>query len=326
MASILPRTANPEVADAVHALLANFLEQLRTATGAWIFYSCDNNHYIGLRRYVPDYYRRDAMLAGVDCLTHAGLVIHERTRPSPLARYRSRLSATSILLNALAKVSGIGLHMPLRERIILRALKGRPTDYPESARTRQWRADVHKHNVFMNTVEIALVHPDVRHDGHILVVAGRRINPLRCCYYRVFNLCFDLGGRWYGHWVQQVPGSIRAGLRFNGVECIEIDIRACHLRLLCARAGAELGDGDPYDIAGLSRNEIKMAATIMINAPTWRSARGALCVELGPEHGRNAGSRANQLRAAIMSRYPLLEPFWNSGRACNCKARMRRYA
>jgi hypothetical protein len=55
---MLPRIDDPDGEDAVHALLANLLEQVRTATGSWVFYARDHNHYAGWGRYVPNYYRR----------------------------------------------------------------------------------------------------------------------------------------------------------------------------------------------------------------------------------------------------------------------------
>jgi hypothetical protein len=65
----------------------------------------------------------------------------------------------------------------------------------------------------------------------------RYINPARRDYYRVFHGNFDHGGRWYGPWWQLLPSRVREGIRIDGENTCELNIRVSQLRLLCARGG-----------------------------------------------------------------------------------------
>ena len=85
------------------------------------------------------------------------------------------------------------------------------------------------------------------------------------------------------------------------------------MRLLCARAGVELADGDPYAGLDLPRNDVKLAINVMLNARSWRSARGALIERLSDCYGPTASSHVDQIRAVVESRFPALKPYWNSG-------------
>ena len=142
---------------------------------------------------------------------------------------------------------------------------------------------------------------------------ARASSARRTTYHRVYNESFAKGGRWFGHWCQQVPSRIRAGILIDGEPTSECDIRACHMRLLCAHAGIELDRDDPYELPGLRRSEVKLAINIMLNAPSWRSARGALRLEMESQHGASARSQADRLRLAVQEAYPALRNFWNSG-------------
>jgi hypothetical protein len=82
---------------------------------------------------------------------------------------------------------------------------------------------------------------------------------------------------------------------------------------LCASAGLELQTEDPYELVGFSRSEVKLAINIMLNAPSWPSARAAICDELHEGYGATAGARADSVRAAVGNAYPALERYWNTG-------------
>ena len=148
--------------------------------------------------------------------------------------------------------------------------------------------------------------------GREAVVRRRRLNPDRTTYCRIFNGRFTRGGRWYGPWWQSVPSRCRPGIHINGEPTCEPDIRGCHLRLLCARAGVELGDGDPYEL-GPPRKEVKLAVNVMLNARTWPSARSALIARLSDRYGPAVGAQVDMLRTTIQQRYSALDPFLNTG-------------
>ena len=145
------------------------------------------------------------------------------------------------------------------------------------------------------------------------MIDGHRLNPVRTSYRRIFNGSFARGGRWYGPWWQSVPSRIRRGICINGELTCGPDIRGCHMRLLCADAGINLSDGDPYGGLDLPRNDIKLAINVMLNARSWPSARGALIEHLSDSYGLAVAVHVDQIRAAVRSRFPALEPYWNTG-------------
>jgi hypothetical protein len=144
-------------------------------------------------------------------------------------------------------------------------------------------------------------------------VGDQRLDPARIAYHRVYNGRFRRGGRWFGPWWQSLPSAIRAGIHINGETTSEPDIRGCHMRLLGARAGLDFGDGDPYALPHLPRDEVKLAINIMLNARSWASARGALVEKLSARHGASANLRAVAIRTEVRKAFPPLDPFWTSG-------------
>jgi hypothetical protein len=314
----LPEDCEPRVAAAMSCIVANLCE-LPARQTTWVFYSRDIHHYTGLSRYVPDFYRLPIIVKAVDLVVAAGLVTHDRTKPSPHAAYRSRLRPTQKLLDRLSGFVGIVTAYSPREAIVLRGADGKPLPYPETKATSDMRRDVLANNEFLLGFSIHVKHKDVIYepDGTLLVTSARehmRINTARRAYYRVFNTNFDRGGRWYGPFWQSLPSPVREGIRINNEETCETDIRGCHMRLLCARAGILLGPHeDPYDGLGPPRREIKLAINVMLNASSWPSARGALIEKLVSRYGPSVGTQVDLLRAATEKRYPALGPYWNSG-------------
>lgn len=70
-------------------------------------------------------------------------------------------------------------------------------------------------------------------------------HPSRNRLYRVFNVTFDLGGRFYGHWAQEIPRDLRQFIYINGEPTIELDFKAIHPTLLYAERG-ESFEGEVY--------------------------------------------------------------------------------
>src|SRR5262245_30858667 len=310
----LPQCSDATVNAAISALVANLVSILQLGEAQWLFYARDNNHYSRVRRYVPEFYRPRVMFEAVDRLQSAGLIEHQKTRPSPRARYRSRLRPTKALRARTCELPTTATHFDRRELIVLRGADGQPLPYPESARVYAMRRDVIGHNAFLQGFDITLVHPEAHYDDQgYLVIDGRRLNPNRITYYRIFNGRFALGGRWYGPWWQSVPSRCREGIRINGEPTCEPDIRGCHMRLLSARAGVKLGAGDPYEGLGLPRKDVKLAINVMLNAPSWPRARAALIASLSDDYGPTVGAQVARLQTAIQRGFPALNPFWNTG-------------
>jgi hypothetical protein len=313
----LPCCADPVMRAAIHAIVANliWLEQMADAT--WTFYSRDTAHYVGFDRYVPRFYRRQVMIEAVELMQRAGLIYHQKIRPSPNAWCRSRFRPTEAFLPRLATRPAATTAFAPCELIVLRDADGRPIPYRETRAISAMRQDVLAHNAYLAGFEVTLNHPEARCDTQgMLVIGKQRLNPQRSTCYRVFNDGkFTRGGRWYGPWWQHVPSDVRTGIHINGEPTCESDIAACHLRLLGACAGVEFGDRDPYDGLGFSRDDVKACFNIMLNASRWRSASGALIERLSGrwDDDRPIGPHVQAIRTAIQTRFPALERFWNTG-------------
>jgi hypothetical protein len=254
------------------------------------------------------------MIAAVEHLEAAGLIDHQRTRPSPAACFRSRLRATERLRQHIRRLPAAALVFQPRELIVVRDAAGQPLPYRDTAATRDLRRDVIAHNTFIEGVDVVLQHPQARYDAEgFIVIGGRRLDPGRKTFYRVFNRDFRRGGRWYGCWWQAVPSDIRSGIYLNGEATCELDIRACHIRLLCAAERIHLGNVDAYEGLGLPRCDVKLAVNVMLNASSWRSARAALIERFRERYGQSAGAHVSAIRGAIERRFPALSTYWNSG-------------
>ena len=311
------KLARKGVRAALCALIANLIYAYARAANTRVFYSRNRNHYAELvRRYSPSYYTFANMMAAVASLEEAGLIEHEKTAPSPNAICRSRIRATAALLNLLGDLSPDLVITP-REEIILRDAAKRHRDYSDTERICAMRKDVIAHNEFLACADIRVDHPSARYDeGGFLRVQDRWLDPRRRTYYRVFNCDWNRGGRWYGPFWQGLSNRFRKHLRIDGEAVVELDYRACHLRLLCASSGIELPcheeDYDPFKVPGIARRKLKLAFNIMLNADSEVSARRAIVCELTTEGLARPYDEAADLMEAVRSSFPGLERFWCS--------------
>src|SRR5262245_31756767 len=84
----LPMSPSQVVNDAMASLVANLWElPSRKVDATWIFYSRDDDHYLPLARYAPQFYRPRPIIEAVEILEQNGLVEHQRTVPSPNAAH-----------------------------------------------------------------------------------------------------------------------------------------------------------------------------------------------------------------------------------------------
>lgn len=82
--------------------------------------------------------------------------------------------------------------------------------------------------------------------------------------YRVFNHgSFDLGGRFYGGWWQNVPSRYRPYITINWYATRELDFSNMQPAMLYAREGLEL-EGDAYAIEGIDPRYRKLVKTTLM--------------------------------------------------------------
>lgn len=288
-------------------ILANFAGNPRKV----VFYSRDRNFYAGpvARRYLPNHCTYAATMAAVAALVQAGLTEEARTSPSARATSRSTLRASSRLLAMLGSAGKVDVAYLESDPIVLRrsGKSKKLLDYSDTQETCAMRDDVREHNAFLSGFAIDLegVSPDSKWDPH----ANQ--------YYRVFNDDFDRGGRWYGPSWQVLSKAERSRLTIDGKPTVELDIKCCQPRLLCANAGLEVPFDDPafdfYQLPGFQRVEVKRAFNILLNSTSHRQARSALLHALQREGLPCDGMRAAKILKGIVAAWPQLASYWCSG-------------
>jgi hypothetical protein len=201
--------------------------------------------------------------------------------------------------------------VPVRsiEVLELRDEDHNPIDYRETRQTCMLRRQVEEMNQSLSSVRLSIDHPAVQHISEHSILVGpelcREGTDVVCMrepdpyLKRIFcRGCWRKGGRFYASF-QQLPSAVRSELRINDEPVVLLDFTAMHTTILYNQAGIEL-DGDPYDIAGLPREEVKLGLNIAYNAPTLCGARSALALKLAERDGRDVATKPDHARAALV--------------------------
>jgi hypothetical protein len=190
------------------------------------------------------------------------------------------------------------------ETILLRDGDGKLIDYADTRFTRRVRTEIARTNEVLAGIKIEVPcewrgHHMLIDESYVLPVPG---NPLRRIYGRG---SFSMGGRAYGWW-QNIPKGARAQMTINGESVAEADYSAMHATMLYNRVGIRFV-GDPYDIDGYERSEVKHGFNIAINAKNRWAAIGALAREIGKSKKYCA-----ELLKAILHKHKAIERYFCS--------------
>ncbi|WOH71134.1 hypothetical protein RX330_22915 [Bradyrhizobium sp. NDS-1] len=124
---------------------------------------------------------------------------------------------------------------------------------------------------------------------------------------------FDLGGRMFNGWWQELPSSRRHAIRISGEPVADLDFSSAFLRLAHIKAGIEAPAGDLYARipgidAELYRDGIKQIVSAMLfrETPLTRTPS-----ELKDKLPR--GMTGAQIRSAVLAAYPRLSDVFESG-------------
>lgn len=96
--------------------------------------------------------------------------------------------------------------------------------------------------------------------------------------YRVYNVNYHNGGRFYGGDFQTLPKKERKKILIDGVDCIELDYHCLHIHLLYFKEKSRL-EGDAYLLPSYGsgmRSFVKFALMIVLNAPSYLAAKKAI--------------------------------------------------
>jgi hypothetical protein len=297
--------------------------------GRCISYSRSPNFYAMPKRYQGIPYSF-AVVGIIDELVRLGwLYTVIAANKGPSGR-QSTVWATPALLEAVALP--VQVQFVPGDTIRLKNAEKQLIDYRDTERVCRMRRRLDGINEGLAAQDITLPGATVRGNHMIFERDNGRVvaNTSRNQLFRSFNNgSWGQGGRFYGHYVQNIPSDERKQLLIDGEPTLEADFSAIHAHLAYAEAGAQL-DGDPYDVDGFERAEGKITFQIALNALNERQAVGAIAEHVfgGREHpwilakacldavkARNpriahifhtgAGLRYQNLDAAIMERVQL---------------------
>jgi len=273
---------------------------LAAEQGKAVSYSRNRNFYANSSRYHGTSYSYANVLSSVAALDAAGLIIDARARPGNLGR-QSIFVASDELTDVWDDLVGHQLAYDPREIIRLKDADGELVDYRDTRETRRMRRDLAQDNEHLAALRIDV--PGTERRGHHMVFNNNCFvmptpgNGL----YRVFSRgSFALHGRAYGWW-QNIPEAARATLTINGEPVVEADYKSLHPTILYNEAGIRFS-GDPYDVDGFERSDIKLGFVIAINAKNMPAAIAALADHLGTDR-----RHASNVIAAIKRRHKPIE-------------------
>lgn len=168
---------------------------------------------------------------------------------------------------------------PTYETIRLKNERGSTQEYEDTNDTIRMRSNLSRinHVLHRHWPDIELSREEWDHLQERLaqerLALDSKRNPIdlsKRYLYRVFNNgTFDMGGRFYGGWWQNVPSSLRPYIRIDGKRTVEIDYSSIHPRILYAKERLSVPE-DPYDI-GLDprfRKAVKQTFNALVNAPS----------------------------------------------------------
>jgi hypothetical protein len=257
---------------------------LAAETGKAVSYSRNRNFYAKSPRYRSTAYTYTTVLSSIAALNDAGAIIDARARQGSRGRQSTFIASDELmeLIDAYDDDDLIGqlTHDP-GEIIRLKDSTGELVDYRDTRETRRMRRDLAQDNEYLAALRIDV--PGTERRGRHMVFNNNCFvmptpgNGL----YRVFSReSFALHGRAYGWW-QNIPEAARAILTINGEPVVEADYKSLHPTILYNEAGIRFS-GDPYDIDGFKRSDIKLGFVIAINAKNPLAAIAALANTSAP--------------------------------------------
>jgi hypothetical protein len=263
----------------------------------------------------PDLYTYNLIVPNVDRLADVGLLHNEIAPADPTSGRQSVFRATPTLIEALGDMPPPSAKRKARALIQLRDEDKLPIDYRDTDDTTRMRGRLLRINEMVESITLEIPPNAGERRGDLLITGDSAVNLGNTTLYRVFNIDFNNGGRFYGHFIQGLPKKIRQLLTFGGEHVSEPDYPAHHLRILYALEGHSL-TSDPYEVNGWERGVVKVALLIMINASSWQRGRGAIMHRFGLSQ-----DEVRRLVHELERRHAPIAKHFQSGAGC----RLQRY-
>lgn len=321
------------LAPAITCVIMNLLWAYETGKDVFVRYSRHTEDY-NSGRYNPLGISYRLMMNRVISALDRHLI--ESVTGSQLLGLQSRMRALPLLIDLADRFKvrpDAGKRSESEETIILKGFKvvvGKVSgqevrraplkEYEDTEETRRMRENLTTINGRLARANIELAYTedvvdDINEDRQRRgedEVGEPKVNYRRCRLVRIFNDCsFELGGRFYKGWWQEIPKQFRAFIQIDGYVTVELDYSGIHYAILYAEAGEELPE-DPYQLPNLDpihREAVKIALNTTVNAKDRRQANAAIKYRLrkkGLKQPPAPYETPSKLRKAVEAQHPVI--------------------
>jgi DNA-binding XRE family transcriptional regulator len=299
----LPSPATRDEAATRLAVLTESFVVGRAWPDRFISYSRRQAFYAEPTRYRRTSYSYLTVVRTIDLLDRHGLIEHDRAHPGRLG-WQSRFRPTRALIVEISRRIVPVIYDPC-ETLLLRDRAKNPVTYRDTKATRAMRRRIAQINEALRSISVS--HPTLGEvlDGDPVKLGAANVGPARRTLCRLFTTSFSLHGRFYGPWWQNIPKAERSHLQINGQPTFEADLPSWHISLAYVLAGKRLC-GDPYQIEGWSRDLVKLATNVALNARDRTAALRAVVHELQERDGfvpKGVFGEINRLLDAVEHRH-----------------------
>lgn len=302
----LPVMDTPMEQEVLEAIVADAIVSAHLYPGRRVSYSRRNEHWTQRMRYTGPGWRRDVVTRVIDKLVERGILIeHDRRPPGKRGVQSSYLPNPMLAAFAMPK-----LNKRRGESLILKNAEGELMAYKDTPQTRDRRYMLDRVNSVLSRTEFRIAGDEAMSDGRWMKIDDILLSTAQTAMHRVYNGGWTLGGRFYGAFWMSMPSEDRRHILIDGHETAEVDYDMLHARIIYAWAKKKLV-GDAYEIAGFERKVAKRAFFIIINAPTYLSAKGAVAEYLKKK--KMDPKRAGKLIAAMKERHEPVAKYFHSG-------------
>ena len=303
----LYKSSYENVSNALKGILANALISYHKLGGAGFIRISRGNGDYNKSRYNPLMTKRNTIDV-LDRLTKANLIEYypaiffEKKYKGKVkinrftSRYRFKFKIFSLFMD-----NNIG-YKDLYKASDFIILKG-PNSKTSSKETLQLYRDTDKTNKMRKDLEL---YNDLLRRNHMNIAGnvsdqdGKDIqfhNYGKRFYSRIFSRGkFNCGGRFYGHWILQIPSIARQFLYFNGRPTRQVDYSACLLHIMYSTLNIGQHTGkDLYKMVDEDRAWVKAFCTIAPNTNRLRDACMQTIKELGLKWNKKNEDRVYNL-------------------------------
>ncbi|AWN43368.1 hypothetical protein DK389_26230 [Methylobacterium durans] len=181
-------------------------------------------------------------------------------------------------------------------------------DYTDTAETIARREWLRKLNAFLREADISFVDDGLSPQ----VCTEDRTMQRRFSLLSRKDVRWDLGGRLFGGFWQQLKRERRDGLRIGGEPVADLDLKNAFARLAYLHVGQEMPEDDAYDLSGflpgyhndLHRDGVKNGFSALL------FGGAADCSEIKAK--LPPGTNHKHLRAALEAKHPALAPLFQT--------------